>query len=312
MAPATFHGTLAELFRDHITKVLPDADVVRHFHDRLVEYVATPDPLFVCKTVAGLTRGATLRLPNGRMRPSDNSPAWMIHRLLFEGTEFHDAHRFERMLELEIPCHFHQMSRIATINGAGWHVAHIFNAKDGNVGYLDWTRTELARRFIRNIHPCNCFFVPKAEWVRYGGDANVLAFAAHAYRERYRAIWPAFLELAGVSDLPHVPAAGEHRISLSPRTPTSTFAAVPPLAGETVVEYQAARLLFRRAVIEGLDADQRFRVITRDHGVFEFSRRDFERVFDHILLTTSWQRDGIYHMKTPPQKSLEFRVQPPR
>ena len=54
------------------------------------------------------------------------------------------------------------------INGAGWHVAHILNTKDRNIEWKNWSREELVRRFVRNIHPCNCYYIPKRNWHRHG------------------------------------------------------------------------------------------------------------------------------------------------
>jgi hypothetical protein len=74
-APATLNGSLAELFARHIEPVLPAPEVVRGFHDVLVEYASGPDPLFVVRLVAGLERGHEVKTAHGRFRPSDNSPA---------------------------------------------------------------------------------------------------------------------------------------------------------------------------------------------------------------------------------------------
>lgn len=311
-APAAFDGPLEALFRLHIESVLPDAEVVRRFHEVLVAYLQRRDPLFVVRYVAGLERGQTIQVPGGRIRPSDNSPAWMIHRLLFDKFPFPNVDDLAVTLDRAMPCHFHQMAGIPTVNGAGWHVAHVFPAKDGNTDYRQWSRGELARRFVRNLHPCNCFYVPKAEWQRYGGDADVLAFAAAVYRERYDTIWPEFLELAGAQDLqtPRTPAS-EFRVVYGGDIAVRGSTSVSPRASGGVVEYAATRLLFRRDVIDALLPHQCFRVITRDHGTFEFSRDEFLGVFDNIVQSVSWQRDGIYHMTRPPKKAMPFRVAPP-
>jgi hypothetical protein len=98
----------------------------------------------------------------------------------------------------DAPTHMFQTTRQLrpNINTAGWHVAHIYNAKDRKTNWREWTREDLVRRFIRNVHPCNCFYVPKTEWQRYGGDARVIGFMAARYRERYGAVWREFVEWA--------------------------------------------------------------------------------------------------------------------
>jgi hypothetical protein len=308
-APKAFDGTLEDLYRLHIEALLPGLDVVRRFHALLVEYLDLPDPLFVVRMVAGLERGQDIQVPGGRMRPSDNSPAWMVHRLLFDRLQFADVAHFATTLATAVPCHFHQVARFRTVSTAGWHVAHIFPTKDGNVRYEEWSRAELTRRFVRNLHPCNCFYVPKVDWLRYGRDVDVLAFAAGVYRGRYQPIWSEFLQLAGAHDLPPLAVpASEFRVSIRLRSPTRWSVQAAAHSGAAVVEYAAPRLLFRRAVIETLAPQQRFRIVTRDHGTFEFSREEFERVFDkhlgHGELAARWR---LPHAPSTGE-ALPFRV----
>ena len=101
-----------------------------------------------------------------------------------------------------------QMPKGENINLAGWHVAHIFDVKNGDVSFAAWDRTELVRRTVRNIHPCNYFFIPKQDWQRHGGDPSVISFFYDRLASRYSAIWPEFLRL----------------VAGTPRTPRSTVA----------------------------------------------------------------------------------------
>jgi hypothetical protein len=326
-APATFDGSLAELFTRHIEPVLPAPEVVREFHRVLVEYCTGPDPLFVVRQVASLERGREVKTRGGRFLPSDNSPAWWVHHLLFTRLGVRNVARMADLVAA-MPCHLHDLrrARLRTISDAGWHVAHILNANDGDVDYQRWSREELTRRFVRNLHPCNCFYVPKPEWARYGGDSNVLGFAARVYRDRYGRVWDAFLKMAGSHDLPRLTVLPERfrfvygepvgpMGHLEPPAIAATGALrvspLKPRAEGRVVEYRATRLLFRRSVIDPLPANGIFRVVTRDHGTFQFTRAEFERVFDNIIDTVSWKRDGIYHMARPPKKALPFRITPP-
>ena len=125
--------------------------------------------------VSGLERGQTLRTEYGvQLRATDNSPAWWIHYQLFTG-QFRQFTPFSSFLEA-VPCHMFQVRLQENINQAGWHVAHIFDAKDRNVTFNRWDRNELVRRTARNIHPCNYFYIPKTDWQRHGGDPAVIAF----------------------------------------------------------------------------------------------------------------------------------------
>lgn len=73
------------------------------------------------------------------------------------------------------------------------------------------------------------------------------------------------------------------------------------------LSYEFSRLCFKRDVIERLDWDQRFRVVTPD-GVFEMTRADFERVFQNVLNSQSYRMKGIYHYPTVPAKAEPFRI----
>jgi hypothetical protein len=84
-----------------------------------------------------------------------------------------------------------------TVNRAGWYVAHVLNARDGDTKWQNWPRSAVVWRFIRNIHPCNVFYVPLIEGKRTGEDAGLIESVAAHYRQRYAAIWAEFIQLAG-------------------------------------------------------------------------------------------------------------------
>jgi hypothetical protein len=307
--PHTFDGTLEELYLRHIAPVLPDVDVVLDFHRALKAYIASPDPVFLVRYLGGMQRGATLEVAGGLIRPTDNSPAWAVHRSLFDKVRLRTAEEFASFLRDSVPSHFHSMARVPSVSRSGWHVAHIFPAKDGNTSYRSWDLAELTRRFVRNLHPCNCFYVPKTGWHRYGGDPDVLAFAADVYRTHYAAIWSEFLHLAAAVDLPPPETSPDRfRYSYGPVEPQRPQPVAVAGSTPVAVEDSATRLLFRRSVIESLRPEQRFRIVTRDHGTFEMSRAEFEQVFDNVVRSVSWQRDGLYHMARPPAKAMRFRV----
>src|SRR5512141_2914210 len=154
-APQSFEGTLMALYQRHAAKVLPEAEEVAYWHTRIVRFCEQEDAVFVVRQVAGTPRGDVLQtFSRQRFKASDNSPGWWMHFVTFNGLR--DA-RFEDM-----PTHMFQTARLipSNINKAGWHVAHIYNAKDRNTDWRRWSRADLVRRFVRNVHPCNCFYLP--------------------------------------------------------------------------------------------------------------------------------------------------------
>ena len=187
-APEAFDGELADLYASVIEANLPAPAEVEYWHSRIVGHCRQSDSVFIVRHVAGTERGTIYTTAGGqRLKPSDNAPAWWLHFVAFNGIR--DLH-FDQM-----PTHMFEIGRHlpTSINDAGWHVAHILNAKDWNTDWKNWSRNELIKRFVRNIHPCNCFYVPKREWHRYGGDTGVIGFFASIYAERYSAVWSEFL-----------------------------------------------------------------------------------------------------------------------
>lgn len=55
----------------------------------------------------------------------------------------------------------------------------------------------MVRRFVRNIHPANVFYLPLTNWRRVGKDKELIAMVASVYRSRYTRIWEEFVGLAG-------------------------------------------------------------------------------------------------------------------
>ena len=184
--PPAFDGTLGELFRDYIAPNLPPKAAVAAIHRTLVRYCAQNDPLLLLRYMSGETRGETVRTPAGRYRPTDNSPAWLMHFLAVNGVTLPNAEHLEPLIA-EWPCHMFEVARlrIRTVSHHGWHIAHLLPVKDRNTSPSTWGPFDLVRRFIRNVHPCNYSYLPKPEWPRFGADATVIAFLAQQYRERY-------------------------------------------------------------------------------------------------------------------------------
>ena len=309
--PNEFDGSLRDLYDRWAKNILLASEVVEDFHHLLSEYLEIADPVFLVRMVRGTVRGETVRTKADiRLRATDNAPSWWIHRELFLG-RLPKCNSFEQFIE-SVPCHMFDIPKGENISQAGWHVAHIFEAKNGDVRYGDWDRAEVRRRMIRNIHPCNYFFIPKQNWQRYGGDSTVIAFFCEKFSSRYQSIWPEFLKMVQ-GTAPLIPAdAGEFRFSYgSGTTPLSVPLRRASNTGVTVegcaASYEYSRLCFKADVIEPLKMDDKFCVITKV-GAFVFSKRDFYSVFPRVVESASYREKRIYHFPVPPSRALQFRV----
>ncbi|MDB6076643.1 MAG: hypothetical protein JWO82_390 [Akkermansiaceae bacterium] len=71
--------------------------------------------------------------------------------------------------------------------------------------------------------------------------------------------------------------------------------------------YVSSRLSFRQDVIERLGPEDKFRVKT-PMGVFEMSRKSFEKNFANVVSSHSYKEDGIYHYPKVPARAMEYRL----
>ena len=71
--------------------------------------------------------------------------------------------------------------------------------------------------------------------------------------------------------------------------------------------YAAARLTFKRDVIEPLAEDDAFEVVT-PFGTFRFTKREFYSDFANIPLTRSYREHGVYHGASLHLKALHRRM----
>ncbi|MDQ6829702.1 MAG: hypothetical protein M3081_12645 [Gemmatimonadota bacterium] len=191
-SPDAFEGALDELVERYVLPNLPTAEAVRRFHHSLSQYVRSDDPLFFVRAAAKTERRREYTTAAGsRFKATDNAPAWWVHAALVQEHQIADE-AFSAVIA-SMPAHLFEVAANSapTANAAGWHVAHVFPVKDGDTEHLAWPRRDLIRRFVRNIHPCNYFLVPKAEWRRWGGDSRVIGFFAALYAERYADVWQA-------------------------------------------------------------------------------------------------------------------------
>ena len=255
-APTQFDGTLDELFERYIARNVLSAESVTDFHRRLVEYVGGADPLFLIRMIRDTERRQVYVTGDGtRFKATDNAPAWWIHSALFQRARF-EAATFPTVIET-IPAHLFDVSRYtSTANASGWHFAHIFDVKDRNTDYRTWRRRDVIARFIRNVHPCNYFLVPKADWMRWGGDERVIGYFAALHAERYADVWKDFVALAQADVGRLTRTRGAIRYSISERapqivqsmqqTPTRPAAAMDGDERSPSASYTATRLKFNR------------------------------------------------------------------
>jgi hypothetical protein len=305
--PPAFDGTIGEIYDSWAEKVLLSADAVEGFHHLLIGYLESADPLFLVRMVTGTERGVTLRSRDGqRLRPTDNAPSWWIHRELFAGRLPARA-AFDAFVEA-IPCHMFAIPKGENISLAGWHVAHIFDVKNGDTLFAAWDRQELVRRMIRNIHPCNYFYIPKQEWQRHGGDPSVISFFYDKFASKYEAIWPAFMKLAEATPRPSLADASEYRIAYPTpaATPTTTATFAKSVEGCTA-SYSFSRLCFKANVIEPLAMSDRFCVIT-PAGTFGFTKQEFYDEFPGVVASASYRERGLYHFPKAPARAMRFRI----
>ncbi|HYD53678.1 MAG TPA: hypothetical protein VEA99_13670 [Gemmatimonadaceae bacterium] len=165
--PQAFDGTLEELCDRWIASNEPDSEAVAEFHAHFAEYVARPGALHLLRAGAELARGVERLGRDGLcLKGSDNAPAWWVQQALFLGARIAPG-AFGRVVE-SMPTHLFEVARVqsSTASQAGWHIAHLFDVKDGRTDVDAWSRDEIVARFARSIHPCNHFLLPHPDWQR--------------------------------------------------------------------------------------------------------------------------------------------------
>jgi len=323
-SPIEYDGSLDEFIHKYVLPNLPSRDVVAAFHSALILYLEEPNPLLLLRQVGDTERRYTYQTSDGiRFRATDNAPAWWLHATLVQ------EHRIARDAFAEvvatIPTHMFDVAASTgpTASAAGWHIAHIFDVKDGNTDYKQWSRAEVVDRFVRNIHPCNYFLIAKTEWHRWGGDKRVIGSFAALYAERYSDVWPEFLRLARAHEATLVRISGQisYRYSaqepktrgperIKPRVIREPVRSAYVPSGHASVTYSASRLTFKRDVIEPLDDDDAFSVVT-PIGTFQMTKAEFYETFPNVPLTNSYQHVGIYHYPTLPRAAARFQIKVP-
>lgn len=304
-APVVFDGSLEEFYEQFARDVLLSPARVEQFHHALVKYLSGENPLYLIRMNNGQTRGEIVRTDSGRqLRPTDNSPAWWIHANLFLN-EFR-PHSFDDFIE-NVPWHMFSVRLKQSVNRSGWHVAHIFGVKDKEIR----DSRDLALRMVRNIHPCNYFYVPTSDWRRYGGDETVISFFHQKFRNRYKSVWKEFLSLAGGMPL-STSEVKDYRFVIgrkddATKSPDKNKAARKVKATDSGSTYKFSRFCFKASVIEPLQMNDVFTMITPP-GNFKMTKADFYSVFPRIRESRSYREKGIHHFPQIPKSAEQFRT----
>lgn len=319
-APTQFNGTLEEFYEKYAQKVLIPAPVMEEFHHQLVTYLHSLDPLYLLRQVKTQIRGETLQINNGaRMRPTDNSPAWWLHYQLFTG-KYKDFSSFKELIDA-VPSHMFDIKIKGHISHAGWHVAHIYDVKDRDTDFYNWSQSELMKRTARSIHPCNYFYIARyaKSWIKYGQDENFLQFFYEKFQIKYQSIWNDFLGLINAKPLSTRGNTGsasykyplsEKSNKLKENTESKNKQFIKRSEENmpgSKVQYEFSRLCFKADLIEPLNWDDYFCVITKE-CVFKMTKREFYENFSNVVKSKSYQEDRIYHYPTIPKKAEKFIV----
>jgi hypothetical protein len=314
-----------------VENVLPAPAIVDAFHDALSRYCELDNPLFVIRAPgwARAKRGSIVTTSDGcRVRFSDNAPAWQVHHSLFQGC-LEDIAQFEQFID-NLPTHFFEVTKRVpkSVNSAGWYVAHVLPVQDRRP-FTEWRRKDVTRRFVRNIHPCNLFYVPKEHGWDLGENPAVIGYFASRLRALYPSVWDGFLRLAGTDATATPPATTSSLFvpvasALTATTTSSDKAAnrarqsdwAPMVSASaqredsgapTTARYSYSRLCFKRDIIEPLTDDQQFEVVTPS-GTFRMTKREFRSVFPNVVASASYRDGGVYHFKQVPSRAMTFLV----
>lgn len=282
-APTSFSGTLDELYEKHAKHVLIDTGQIKEFHRALMDYLKMDDPVFLVRYVRDMERGKVIRTNRGHLvKGSDNAPPWYIHKNLYT-QPFTGTHSCADFLT-SAWCHFHNThNHRPHINSQDWYVAHIFRAKDRNTAWHDWDREELTKRMVRNIHPCNYFYVPLNDGPKYGEDPTVISYFYDKFSRLYGDVWEEFLATADAAPIRNAPDIAHFEYSIC-----TNHVTVPS-------EQQRKRMTFKRKWMgQGISVTFSHEGITYRYPHDELLEMLINQL-DIIEGTVSWERDGNFN-----------------
>jgi hypothetical protein len=309
--PERFDGDFAGFYCGFVEPNLPALERVKAFDAFLSIYLSSDRPVHIVRQVRGQERGALYMTARGDvLMPSDNAPGWWLHAFLLGEQPIEGA---SAQFFAEVPTHMFGIVGSETLNSAGYHLAHIVPVKNRDLDWTNWTRAELQRRFLLNIHPCNWFLIAKTEWHRNGARADITAWIKTAYAERYGELYQTFVRRVGNSD---------QAPDLRPGSPDYKFH--PKAGGEGIQHRRAPR---RRASGDGSDSSPHIRSLNRPGVVRELVGKgvilnittvgkrfvvphdellDWVKANTNVPNTRSWLHAGNYNWPRPTQALLTF------
>lgn len=303
--PTQFEGLFPEFFEKHILPNLPSREVVDRFDSYLRDYLDGEDPLFLVRQLRGLTRGeVVLTDHNNRVMPCDNSPVWQIHVTLLSGAELkEDAEGFFSSL----PVHFFQMRGRANLNRAGFHAAHLVDVKDRNLLWRTWTKDELSRRMLLNLHPCNMTLLAKSDWHLHGGRRDILKWVQGRYLDLYGDCMCRFLKSVSYDAdccqfdgaMPYSFCSGVARFSSRLQSASVASVADRPSHVRAVMRPMISKSLI------GTDTLLDIEVMGHRYSVLHDDLLAWVSVNTNAMNTESWRR-GVYSWPKPNKEMLQF------
>lgn len=306
-APKNTVQTIDELFENYISKIFFE-NLMERFHREFMKYYRNTDSVFLIRQVKTQGRGLVFRNSTGNLiKPTDNSPSQWIHFQLFYDRmdEFIDFHELSK----KIPCHFHHVKLKESVNKAGWHVAHLFSTKDYKTNVDEWDRDELLKLTLRNIHPCNYFYLPKTNQQKNDGDSNVIAYFYDKFKQKYSTIFEEFESIINPHGQRFELPQSEIFINTfeqSKETKTEAKKISSPLkvsSGKKTIN----RLVFYASEIDKLANQDSFEIIT-DNGIFRMTKKEFYSTFKNVAESKSCRVSGLYHYPRAPKKALQYLI----
>jgi hypothetical protein len=74
-----------------------------------------------------------------------------------------------------------------------------------------------------------------------------------------------------------------------------------------MIEYSAARLTFKRDLIEPLDDEDYFIVhVSNDNSSCKMKKIEFYETFNNVTKTSSYKNEGIYIYAKTPKKAFKY------
>jgi hypothetical protein len=305
-APRSFDAPFSTFYTEYLEPNLPSPPRVQQFNDLLKRYCAMTEATLIIRNVGNLTRGETYQTDSGdKFLPSDNAPGWWLHALLMSDVALPDD-----LTELvkEMPKQVFQAWKLKTLNGYGFHLAHIDDVKNRDTNWQLWDRSELIKRFTLSIHPCNWFLLSKTDWQKWGSNRAIISYIRNKYLRRYGTLIGSIsddyqLEIAGLdTEKPELDIRyfyGRYAESNAIIPHRSDFS---DNSDKTVVRRRPH--VRKEWLGQGITLDLR---IKRSRFVLSHDMLcDWVRENTNALNTKSWKIDGHYHWPCPSAKMLAF------